>query len=242
MLEEKVSGFILQLSKQAILSPILMAQLLELDYFHQMLQKHIDLIERRILKGEIIPPSEKIYSLFEPHTEWIVKGKAGVIAELGHNFLIATDEPGFIVHHHVVQGTKDVHLTVPVAEAVKEKFGDRLATISYDKGFYSGPNKENVQKIIPLVVIPKRGKRNQAEYDEEHRPQFKALKNAHSAVESNINQLEHHGLNRCPDKGFKNFKKYVAIGVLAYNLHKLGTLIAAERKKPKRNGLPTPTA
>ena len=48
MLEEKVSGFILQLSKQAILSPILMAQLLELDYFHQMLQKHIDLIERRI--------------------------------------------------------------------------------------------------------------------------------------------------------------------------------------------------
>lgn len=233
MLEEKVSGFILQLNKQAILSPILMAQLLELDYFHQMLQKHIDLVDRRILKGETIPPSEKIYSLFEPHTEWIVKGKAGVIAELGHNVLIATDEPGFIVLHHVVQRAKDVHLAVPVAEAVKEKFGDRLAALSYDKGFYSGPNKENVQKIIPLVVMPKRGKRNQDEYDEEHRPQFKALKNAHSAVESNINQLEHHGLNRCPDKGFKNFKKYVAIGVLAYNLHKLGNLIAAQRKKPK---------
>jgi transposase, IS5 family len=233
MLEEKVSHSIGKLN-QVITSQLEIAQMLELSWFHQMLQKHIDLVDRRILKSETIAASEKIYSLFEPHTEWIVKGKAGVITELGHNVLVATDEPGFIVHHLVAQGTKDVKLAQPVAQTLKKKFGDRLAAISFDKGFYSQPNKENIQKIIPTVVMPKRGKRNQSEYDEEHQRPFKKLKNAHSAVESNINQLEHHGLNRCPDKGLKNFKKYVSLGVLAYNLHKLGNLIAVKNKKRKK--------
>ena len=94
--------------------------------------------------------------------------------------------------------------------------------------------KENIQKIIPTVVMPNRGKRNQTEYDEEHKRQFKKLENAHSAVESNINQLEYHGLDRCPDKGLKNYRRYVSLGVLAYNLHKLGNLIAAKIKKRQK--------
>jgi hypothetical protein len=50
-----------------------------------MLSKHIDLLERRLLKGEKMPHSEKVFSLFEPHTKWLSKGKAGVICELGRN-------------------------------------------------------------------------------------------------------------------------------------------------------------
>ena len=53
--------------------------------------KHIDLAERRLLKGEKIPYSEKVFSLFEPHTKRINKGKAGVIAEPGQNHLIITE-------------------------------------------------------------------------------------------------------------------------------------------------------
>ena len=87
-----------------------------------------------------------------------------------------------------------------------------------------------------MPVLPKRGKRNQAETEEERSKEFRRLKNKHSAIESNINQLEHHGLNRCPDKGLKNYKTYVAIGVLSYNLHRLGDLlIAAKRKQEEKD-------
>lgn len=51
------------------------------------------------------------------------------------------------------------------------------------------------------------------------------MDNTHQAIEPNINQLEYHGLNKCRDKGGVNFKKYVALAVLSYNLHRLGNLI-----------------
>ena len=63
----------------------------ELDYFHEMLIKHIDLIDRHLLKGEKIPHEEKVFSLFEPHTEWVNKGKVYPSVELGHKLLITTD-------------------------------------------------------------------------------------------------------------------------------------------------------
>jgi hypothetical protein len=50
-------------------------------------------------------------------------------------------------------------------------------------------------------------------------------------VESNINQLEHNGLDRCPDKGLRNYKRYVSMGILSYNLHRLGNIIIAAQKK-----------
>src|SRR3972149_3700307 len=70
-----------------------------MEYFHGMLNKHIDLVERRVLRGEQIPVGEKVYSLFEPHTEWLYKGKANKRVELGHNILVASDQWGFIVDH-----------------------------------------------------------------------------------------------------------------------------------------------
>ncbi|MBN1996032.1 ISNCY family transposase, partial [candidate division KSB1 bacterium] len=57
---------------------------------------------------------------------------------------------------------------------------------------------------------------------------FKALRRLHTTVESDINCLEHHGLNKCPDKGMPNFRKYTSIGVVAYSLHKLGNILIKE--------------
>jgi hypothetical protein len=73
-----------------------------LGYYSNMPTKHIDLVERRLLKGETIPHSEKVFSLFGPHTKWIGKGKAGVIAELGQKHLIVTGQHHFMVHHKVM--------------------------------------------------------------------------------------------------------------------------------------------
>ena len=84
--------------------------------------------------------------------------------------------------------------------------------------------------MAPEVIMPKRGKRNSQEQAREHQRSFIALRRKHCAIESDINALEHHGLDRCPDKGLHGFKRYVGFGVLAYNLHKIGHRLLERRR------------
>jgi hypothetical protein len=223
-LADKVVDALSQANNLSTLTSI--ARQVQLSYFHGMLVKHIDLVERRILKGEKIPSAEKLYSIFETHAEWLSKGKQFKPVEIGHNVLIATDQFNFIVHHKVLEHQADAQVTQELATILIAKYPDRINSLSLDKGFYSKKNKAFVEQLIPQAIMPKKGKRNKNETLQEHEPNFIKLRNAHSAVESNIHQLNHNGLNRCPDKGIKNFKRYVAMSVLAYNLHKIGEHLA----------------
>ena len=207
--------------------------LVELEYYSDMLTKHIDLVERRLLKGEMIPHSEKVFSLFEPHTKWTGKGKAGVIAELGQKHLIVTDQHHFIVHHKVMGDTPDSEVTIKLGNQLKEAYGDRLKSLSFDKGFSSKDNINELEQIIPNSIIKQKGRLNKTRKELEQGESFRKLNNVHQAIESNINQLEYHGLNKCRDKGEDNFKKYVSLAVLSYNLHRLGNLI--KKKIAKEN-------
>lgn len=231
-LDEKITQSKEELYGHPLMDMALLTLLQSLDYYQQMLKKHIDLVDRRLLKGEQIPTEEKIYSIFETHTEWISKGKQNKRVELGHNILIATDQNHFIIHHQVVQKQADANLTVTLADALISKYKNRkIESLSLDKGFYSKENKELLSLEIPLVVMPKKGKPNKQEKEEESTKTFKKFRNAHSAVESNINQLEHNGLDRCPDKGMKGYKRYVSLGILSYNLHRLGQVLQEQVRK-----------
>ena len=134
----------------------------------------------------------------------------------------------------VVLQQEDVELIIPIADKLLQHYGaDFFGSISSDKGFYKKSDKELLKLYFDNVIIPKKGKRNLTEQAEESTKKFKKLRNAHSAVESDINSLEHHGLNCCPDKGLEGFKKYAALGVLSYNLHKLGNALTAKEIKEK---------
>ena len=74
-------------------------------------------------------------------------------------------------------------------------------------------------------MIPKKGKLSEKDKERQSTKEWKKLAHKHSAIESNINCLEHHGLNRCPDKGHQAYCRYTGLGVLAYNLHKIGNHI-----------------
>lgn len=211
------------------LSLINISLLEELNYYEQMLDKHIGLVERRLIRREKIPHEDKLFSIYEPYTEWINKGKSGNRIELGLKVAICTDQHGFILHHRVMEKEQDVDLALPIIEAVQGKYN--LESASFDKGFWSKENFEKLDKIVPILVLPKKGKRNIKENQREGQKKFKQLRKQHSAVESNINMLEQHGLNRCPDKGIKHFKNYTALGIVAYNLHRLGNLLRKEKIK-----------
>lgn len=203
-----------------------------LEYYEEMLDKHIDLVYRRIIQGEQIPHSEKIFSIFETYTEWINKGKAGNKIELGLKVSICTDQYGFIVHHRIMENEHDVEAAVPLAEALLSKWS--VLSISFDKGYWNKDNYTIISSKVKNVTMPKKGKLNKEEYAREHDKDFIKKRRKHSAIESDINGLEHHGLDRCPDKGKINFRRYAALGVLSLNLHRLGNALIAEEKKSKR--------
>ena len=210
-----------------------------LQQYTGYITKFINQIERRLLKGEVIPADEKIFSIFEPHTEWITKGKLNKKVELGHLVLITTDQHSFIVDYKVMEKQKDPSQVNDLTARIQTKFFNAvISSHSFDKGFWSQDNLDLLEsKKIETAVLPKRGRHTKEDKEREDQPDFKMLRRKHSAVESNINMLQHHGLNRCPDKGLKHFKNYVGLSVLAFNLHQLGNKIITKQQKEEEKNL-----
>lgn len=196
-------------------------------------ENQLDQIHRRIFKGEKIPHAEKVFSIFEPHTEWISKGKSGVPVELGLNVCIIQDQYQFILHHQVMQKVTDSEIAVSIVKETKHRFSN-LRSISLDKGFHSPENQKLLKEEVAVAVVPKKGKLSANDKARENDPVFRRLRKKHSAVESGINALETHGLDRCPDHGIEGFKKYVAFGVFAYNLHRYGALLLKQDERRRR--------
>ncbi len=199
--------------------------IMELARFMELLHKHIGLLERRILKQEDIPHSEKMFSIFEQYTEWVTKGKMRPNVELGKKVSITTDQFNLIVDYQVMDHQSDSEIVPDIAGRLKGKY--LIYSWSFDKGYWNKHNKELLSGYVENLVLPKKGKCNKEERQEQSQPVFKRFRNRHSAVESNINELEHRGLDRCPDKGFQNFKRYIGLAVSAYNLRKIGAELIA---------------
>ncbi len=200
---------------------IAIAYISAIEGYIEHAERQIDQIRRRVIKGEKIPHNEKVFSIFEPHTEWISKGKAGVPVELGLKVCVLEDQYGFILHQRVMQHETDDQVAIPMVEKSKKYYPD-LTSCSFDKGFHSPQNQQDLLEYLDLVVLPKKGKLSQKEKKKEHSEEFIKARHQHSAVESAINALEVHGLDRCPDHGIDGFKRYVSLAVLGRNIQQLG--------------------
>jgi hypothetical protein len=187
-------------------------------------ERQIDQIRRRVLEGETIPHNEKVFSIFEEHTEWISKGKAGVSQELGLKLCVVKDQFGFILHHRVMQNETDDQIAVLIVQETKDRFNE-LSLCSFDKGFHSPDNQKQLAKILEKVILPRKGKLSAINKAIENSDEFKEARRKHSAVESSINALENHGLDRCQDHGLHGFKRYVALAVLARNIQIIGHVL-----------------
>ena len=122
---------------------------------------------------------------------------------------------------------------MPVAEQTKQRFPS-MDSISFDKGFHSPANQAGLKEVVGQVVLPRKGKLSEAAKAVESEPEFARLRRRHSAVESAINALEVHGLDRCPDHGIDGFKRYVAMAVLARNIQRLGVVLKEQEAKRRR--------
>ena len=187
-------------------------------------ERQISQIKRRVINGEKIPHEEKIFSLFQEHTEWISKGKAGILTELGLNVCVCEDNFGFILHHRVMEKVTDEKITVPIMREVKKRY-DKINGCSFDAGFYTPNNSIELKKMFDVVILPKKGKLTDTEIAYVNSEEYINGRRKHAAVESAINALENHGLDRCCDHGLIGFKRYVALAIVSRNLQKLGHIL-----------------
>lgn len=220
----KIDKTLASIAQQGLGGDIELAKKQEIEGFMVHAVRQIDQIERRVIKGEVIPHADKVFSIFQPHTEWISKGKAGVPVELGVKVCILEDQYQFLLHHQVMQNQSDDQVTVEMVTQAKRRF-PKLSVCSFDKGFHSKDNQIALKEQLELVVLPRKGRLSKQAQQEEQAADFVKARRAHSAVESAINALEVHGLGVCRDHGITGFKRYVALAVLTRNIHRIGAIL-----------------
>jgi len=227
---EKVYQSLISLYEQDAISR---KEFLQVDGYIDYAERFIDQIERRIFSEEQIPHAEKIFSIFEPDTEWICKGKSGIRQELGMNVCIVADKLGFILHHEVMRKTTDSGIAVKMISKVKEMYPG-FTQCSFDKGFHSPENQKALSAIIDQLVLPQKGKLSAVRKQVELSDYFIKARKHHPAVESDIAALRNHGLDYCPDRGSEGFDRYIGFGILARNIQHLGHLIQTKELRAKQ--------
>lgn len=216
----------------------LISDMLSAREFLVHLRRQADQLRRRVLQGEVIPHAEKEFSLFEPHTRLVKKGKVMPPVEFGRRLLVTSCRQGLVLDYKIMGDEAETGEALPAAKRLVAKQGaENIASLSFDKGFSSDDNITKLQELLPEVeiVMPRKGKKNATEATAERQPTFVRGRRRHNAVESDINCLEHHGLSRCRDKKMRGFERCIGLGVMAYNLHKIGEhLLVQDRREQKK--------
>jgi IS5 family transposase len=203
----------------------------ELLHYMQLTEKVCDTARRRVLLGETVPNEDKIFSMFEPHTELIKRGKQPDPIQYGHQVLVIEDAAGFICHYEVVaNGVLDQDLVVPVMTELQRRFDDKIQRASFDRGFHTPENQKKLAEIVSHPCIVKRGKLNSSEQQQAASVEYRQARQSHPGVESAIGALQSgNGQERCRDRSKLGYERYVGLGVLGRNLHVLGKLLIAKQ-------------
>lgn len=201
----------------------------QLRHYLPMLATCVHVARERLVLGHAVALSDRLFSIFEPHTELIYRGKVPVPVEFGHRILVVEDSAGFIIHATVMaDGCQDRELAVPVATELKLRY-PKLIGISFDRGFHSPENQLQLAKIIPDPCLPTTGEKAAARQAATVGASWHWQRYWHPGIEAAIGNLEdNRGCRRCPDKGRRGFERYLACAVLSNNLITLGRLLWAQ--------------
>src|SRR5438874_1048355 len=209
----------------------------EIGHYCELGDRVINQARRRVLEGEQVPNAEKIYSIFETHTDLIKRGKVLTPVEFGHKVFLAESAQGLITQYEVLQGNPgDDQQVEPSLKRHKENFGHAPELYSSDRGFFSETNvKSCKQKGVKVVCIPQRGGKKTAKRKAyEKSPAFKEGQRFRAGIEGRISVLFRvRGMKRCLAEGRQRFEVLVGAAVLANNLMRLAQLLD-ERPARKR--------
>ena len=202
-----------------------------LQAFIARTERVIDTATRRILNNETVSNRDKLFSVFEPHTQLYKRGKAGEPIQFGRQVLVFEDAAGFIVKSVVMKRNQcDSGVAIEATKALQKIFDNRIERLSFDRGFHSPENQSELSKIIPHLCLPKPGVKQSVVQLANADDEFLAAQQNHPGIESTIGALQSgNGMERCRDRSELGFERYVSLAILGRNMHTLGRrLIAAE--------------
>src|SRR5438552_842323 len=223
----------------------------EITGYCQLAERVIDQSRRRVLqggnllfrhsswavalpKGEKVPTEEKIYSIFEPHTDLIKRGKAQKPVEFGHKVFLAESAQGLITDYQVLDGNPFDADHVPSSlDRHQQTFGNPPELYAADRGLFSAENEPSCEKGgVTQVSIPQRGGHKTAEQDAlERSKEFKKGQRFRAGIEGRISVLfRGRGMKRCPFKGRQRFEILVGAAVLTNNLMRIADLLNNNRR------------
>ena len=210
----------------------------EIAHYCELGDSVIDQARRRVLQGEQVPNAEKIYSIFETHTDLIKRGKVLTPVEFGHKVFLAESAQGLITQYEVLQGNPgDDQQVEPSLERHKENFGRAPELYSSDRGFFSETNvKSCKQRGVKVVCIPQRGGKKTAKRKAyEKSPAFKEGQRFRAGIEGRISVLfRGRGMKRCLAEGRQRFEVLVGAAVLANNLMRIAAMLSKRSSRRRR--------
>ena len=223
---------------------ITICKITDLNRFIELTRQVCGTAHRRVIEGETVPNSEKIFSLFETHTQLYRRGKARQPNQFGRLAMVYEDAAGFISHYHLLpRDAQDADVVVEQTRIVQERHQNNIEDASFDRGFYSPENEKQLRTILGHPCLPKKAPSEFAAQMKTSSIRFRQARQRHAGIESAIGALQFgNGLQRCRDRSEIGFERYLGLAILGRNLHVLGKLLiqqiapdtkaAATRRKP----------
>lgn len=202
----------------------------ELVYWHAATTHVCSTAWRRVMEGETVPNCDKLFSLFEPDSELIKRGKASQPIEYGHKVFVIEDALGFICHYTILPlATDDRDILIPEFKSLYHRLHGRIESASFDRGFHSPENQKQLAELIAHPCLPKPGVKQAADQDAQCSVQFRQARQRHPGIESAIGALQSgNALAKCRDHSQVGYARYIGLGVLGRNLLILGKLLLAQ--------------
>ena len=196
----------------------------------------VDQARRRVLYGEQVPTGDKIYSIFEPHTDLIKRGKTNKPIEFGHKVFLAESAHGLITQYRVLDGNPSDENHVPTSlDNHRNMFGSAPETYATDRGFHNSSNEKVCRDAgVTSPSIPQRGGQKTPERAAtEKTPAFKQAQRFRAGIEGTISVLlRGRGMRRCLGRGKERFELLIGAAVLTNNLMRIARLLI-DKKKPR---------
>lgn len=207
-----------------------LAQVAAIEHWIELTEQVSDTARRRVLLGENVPNCDKLFSLFETHTQLYRRGKAGQPNQYGRLVLVYEDNAGFISHYHLMdRDARDQDVAVEQTKLAQAKHRGQIKTVSLDRGFHSDTNETALGKIVEDVCVLPRHPGKYAERLKHGSIKFHQTRLRHSGVESAIGEMQRgNGAKRCRDRTELGFERYFGLAALGRNIQTLGKLILGE--------------
>lgn len=187
-----------------------------------LVQRVIDQTEQRVLHAQSVAASDKVVSLFEPHTAIICRGKAKPKeTEFGHKIWYAEVDGGLISEYRILTGNPpDAQQLLTSLKAHRRLFGKAPRELSGDRGIYSPDNEREARALgVRRVSLPKPGYKSKRRQRHERQPWFRAAQRFRNGIEGRISHLRRtRGLTRCLNHGLLGLDRWIGWGIIANNI------------------------